>query len=95
MVLRLLRDEQTHGPYNMAAPNPVTNAEFTAALAAALHRPAFFVAPAALLKLAMGERASLLLEGQRGLPKKMEAGHFRFTFPTLEGALRDLELIRK
>lgn len=90
MVLRLLRDEQTSGPYNMAAPNPVTNAEFTAALAAALHRPAFFVAPAPLLRLAMGERASLLLEGQRMLPRKMETAHYRFAFPTLAEALRDL-----
>lgn len=90
MQLRLLRDDQMHGPYNMAAPNPVTNAEFTATLAAVLHRPAPFVAPAALLKLAMGESASLLLEGQRMLPRKMEAAHHRFAFPTLEEALRDL-----
>ncbi|MHB0925464.1 MAG: TIGR01777 family oxidoreductase [Gallionellaceae bacterium] len=90
MVLKLLHDVQAHGPYNMAAPNPVTNAEFTATLAAALHRPAFFVAPAALLKLAMGESASLLLEGQRALPRKMEAAHQRFAFPTLAEALRDL-----
>ena len=90
MVLRLLRDEQAHGPYNMAAPNPVTNAEFTATLAAVLHRPAFFVAPAALLRLAMGERASLLLEGQRALPKKMEAAHPHLSFPTLAEALRDV-----
>ena len=90
MVLRLLHDEQMHGPYNMAAPNPVTNAEFTATLAAALHRPAVFVAPAALLKLAMGESASLLLEGQRVLPRKMEAAHQHFAFPTLAEALRDL-----
>ena len=90
MVLRLLRDEQTQGPYNMAAPQPVTNGEFAAALAAALHRPAFFVAPAPLLRLAMGERASLLLEGQRVLPKKMEIARHRFAFPTLAEALRDL-----
>lgn len=90
MVLRLLRDDQMHGPYNMAAPNPVTNAEFTATLAAVLRRVAPFVAPAALLKLSMGESASLLLEGQRMLPRKMEAAHFRFAFPMLEGALRDL-----
>lgn len=90
MLLRLLRDEQMHGPYNMAAPNPVTNAEFTATLAAVLHRPAPFAAPAALLKLSLGEAASLLLEGQRMLPQKMAAAHYRFAFPTLEEALRDL-----
>ena len=90
MVFRLLHDAQTCGPYNMTAPQPTTNAEFTALLAAALHRPAFFVAPAPLLKMAMGERASLLLEGQRVLPKKMEALHHRFIFPNLADALHDL-----
>jgi uncharacterized protein (TIGR01777 family) len=90
IVLRLVRDSYTSGPYNMAAPQPVTNAEFTATLAAALHRPALFAAPAILLKLAMGERASLLLEGQRALPMKMEAAHYRFTHPGLVGALHDL-----
>ena len=90
MVLRLLRDPHTAGPYNMAAPQPVTNAEFTATLAAALHRPALFVAPAILLKLGMGERASLLLEGQRVLPRKMEAAQYRFAFTNLADALRDL-----
>lgn len=90
IVLRLLRDDQTSGPYNMTAPEPVTNAEFTAALADALHRPVLFVAPAMLLKLAMGERACLLLEGQRVLPVKLDRAHFRFAFPSLPGALRDL-----
>ncbi len=90
MVLRLLHDDQMHGPYNMTAPNPVTNAEFTATLAAAVHRPAPFAAPAAFLKLAMGESASLLLEGQRVLPGKMEAARHRFAFPTLAEALHDL-----
>lgn len=90
MVLRLLHDPHTAGPYNMVAPQPVTNAEFTATLAAALHRPALFVAPAVLLKLGMGERASLLLEGQRVLPRKMEAAQYRFAFTNLADALRDL-----
>ncbi|MBI1887549.1 MAG: TIGR01777 family protein [Nitrosomonadales bacterium] len=90
MVLRLLHDPDAAGPYNMAAPQPVTNAEFTATLAAALHRPALFVAPALLLELSMGERASLLLEGQRALPGKMAAAQYRFAFTNLADALRDL-----
>ena len=90
MVLGLLHDPHAAGPYNMAAPQPVTNAEFTATLAALLHRPALFVAPALLLKLGMGERASLLLEGQRVLPGKMAAAQYRFTFTNLADALRDL-----
>jgi uncharacterized protein (TIGR01777 family) len=90
MLLKLLRDSQASGPYNLTAPQPVTNAEFTATLAAALHCPAPLVAPAMLLKLGMGERASMLLEGQRVLPKKMQLAQYRFIFPTLAGALHDL-----
>jgi hypothetical protein len=100
MVLRLLHDSfasgdqaslaRASGPYNMAAPQPATNAEFTAALAKALHRPALFAAPAPLLKLAMGERACLLLEGQKVLPGKMTADGYRFQFAKLDDALGNL-----
>ncbi|MDD5300022.1 MAG: TIGR01777 family oxidoreductase [Gallionella sp.] len=90
MLLRLLHDAQASGPYNMTAPQPVTNAEFTAALAKVLHRPALFAAPAPLLKLAMGERACLLLEGQKVLPGKMSAAGYRFQFANLAGALSNL-----
>ena len=90
MVLRLLHDDKASGPYNMTAPQPATNADFTAALAKALHRPALFVVPAPLLKLAMGERACLLLEGQKVLPGKMTAAGYRFQFASLAGALGNL-----
>jgi uncharacterized protein (TIGR01777 family) len=90
MVLRLLRDEQMRGAYNMTAPFPVTNREFTAALAAVLHRPAPFVVPAAVLKLSLGEAAGMLLEGQRVLPKRMQAAGQAIRFEKLEDALKDL-----
>lgn len=90
MVLRLLHDAEASGPYNMTAPQPATNAEFTAALAKALHRPALFVAPAPLLKLAMGERSCLLLEGQKVLPGKMTAAGYQFKFSRLADALGNL-----
>jgi uncharacterized protein (TIGR01777 family) len=90
IVLGLLDDSQASGPYNMTAPRPVTNVEFTAVLAKALHRPAVFVAPAWLLKLAMGERASLLLEGQKVLPEKITAAGYQFRFADLAGAIDNL-----
>jgi uncharacterized protein (TIGR01777 family) len=90
MVLKLLHDPEASGPYNMTAPQPVTNAEFTSMLASVLGRPAPFAAPAALLRLGMGERATLLLEGQRVLPKRMQAAQFHFAHPDLSNALRDL-----
>jgi hypothetical protein len=87
-LLRLLHDEQLNGPFNMTSPQPVTNAEFTRILAAALRRPAAFAAPVAMLKLAMGERAALVLEGQRVLPARLEASGVQCAFPELETALR-------
>jgi NAD dependent epimerase/dehydratase family enzyme len=90
MLLRLLDDEQLRGPFNMTAPQPVTNAEFTRMLAETLHRPSFFIAPAFVLRLTMGERASLMLEGQCVLPAKLTAAGYRFKFHTLDSALVDL-----
>ena len=90
MFLRLLHDGQMHGPFNMTAPKPVTNADFTRTLARSLHRPAFLAAPDLLLKLAMGDRAALLLEGQRVLPAKLVAAGGQFKYPNLAGALDDL-----
>jgi hypothetical protein len=90
LVLQLLEDPAAVGPYNMTAPQPATNAEFTATLARVLHRPALFIAPAWLMRLALGEIASLLLDGQRALPAKAEALGYRFAYPNLESALRSL-----
>lgn len=90
MLLRLLRDEQMRGPYNLTSPQPVTNSEFTKTLAAVLHRPAALVAPAFVLKSTLGEAASLLLEGQRVLPRKLETARQRFEYPNLTLALQHL-----
>jgi uncharacterized protein len=69
------------GPMNAVAPNPVTNAEFTRELAAALHRPAIFPVPEFALKLLFGEMSQMLLGSQRVVPEAaLRAGfHFRFT----------------
>lgn len=90
ILLKLLSEVQARGPYNMTAPQPATNREFTATLATVLHRPAPFVMPAWFLKLLMGERARLLLEGQKVLPNRIEAAGYRFTIATLRDALQDL-----
>jgi uncharacterized protein len=87
MVLFLLQDVKMSGPFNMTAPNPVTNREFTRSLAHALHRPAFFVAPGFMLQLAMGERSALLLEGQRALPQRLADAGYRFKYAQLSSAL--------
>ncbi|HUS06074.1 MAG TPA: TIGR01777 family oxidoreductase [Bryobacteraceae bacterium] len=81
---------QLRGPANGVSPNPVRNAEFTGALAAAMHRPAFVTAPAFALKLLFGEMSAILLDSQRLLPNAAETAGFHFRHPTLEGALADL-----
>jgi uncharacterized protein (TIGR01777 family) len=75
------------GPLNGVAPNPVINADFTRALAAAVHRPAIFPVPAFALRLLFGEMSEILLSSQRALPQAAEAAGFRFRYPELAPAL--------
>jgi NAD dependent epimerase/dehydratase family enzyme len=78
------------GVMNATAPNPVRNREFARELGAALHRPAIFPVPALALRILLGEMASVLVASQRVLPKAAESTGYRFEFPDLGGALRDL-----
>jgi len=68
----------------------VTNADFTRALAAAVHRPAIFPVPGFALRLLFGEMAGMLLASQRVSPKAAESAGFTFRFPQLDAALADL-----
>lgn len=78
------------GAVNGVAPNPVTNAEFTRTLAAAVHRPAIFPVPGFALRLLFGEMSEILLASQRAAPKAAESAGFTFRFPQLAGALADV-----
>ena len=78
------------GVLNATAPAPVTNADFTHALAAAVHRPALFPAPEFALKLVFGEGAYVVTEGQRVLPEATLAAGYSFKFPTIDAACADL-----
>ena len=79
------------GPINLTAPSPVTNREFTATLARALHRPVLAPAPAFALRLVFGEMAdAVILSGQRVLPAKATRSGFQFRYPDLPSALRQI-----
>ena len=79
------------GPLNLTAPSPVTNREFTQALARALHRPALVPAPAFAVRAALGEMAdAVILAGQRVLPAKATTNGFEFRYPDLDSALREI-----
>ena len=79
------------GPVNATSPTPVTNKDFTRALAArACHRPAILPVPGFALHLVLGEMATMLLTGQRVLPKVAEAQAYEWKFPALAAALKDV-----
>lgn len=86
----LIEHERASGPFNLVAPQPSTNAEFAKALGKVMGRPSWLPVPAFALKLALGEVASTVLEGQRALPGKLLDLGFEFRYPDAEAALRDL-----
>ncbi len=89
VIGRALVDEATHGVFNAVAPEPVTNAAFTAALGRVLGRPAIAPVPAVALELAYGEMArATVLASQRAVPARLLAAGHRFRHPTVEEALR-------
>jgi len=95
IIRNAIANEQVSGPVNVVAPNPVRNEEFTRLLAAMLHRPAIFPAPAFMLRLAMGEMAdALLLSSDRVKPERILAAGYKFRFEILEPALRAAVLSR-
>ncbi|MBX6357784.1 MAG: TIGR01777 family protein [Micromonosporaceae bacterium] len=87
-VVFLLNRPDIAGPVNMTGPAPVTNAEFTRALGAQLHRPALIPVPALALRLAVGEAATVMLDSLRVVPKVLSRAGFRFRHPDVRSALR-------
>jgi len=88
LIAHAIATPDLRGPVNGTAPEPVRNIDFAAALGRALHRPAVLPAPAAPLRLALGDFADeLLLKGQRVIPAAALASGFRFAHPTLDSAL--------
>lgn len=86
----LLQRDDARGPYNVCAPQPARNRDFTRALGRALHRPALLPVPGPLLKLGLGELSGLLLGGQKALPQRALADGYVFRFTDLDSALADL-----
>jgi uncharacterized protein len=85
-----LEDGRASGPLNLTAPNPVTNAELSRTLGRVLHRPALLPVPGAALRLMYGEMASIVLTGQRVIPRRLRDLDYRFRYAELEPALRDV-----
>lgn len=80
--------QPTGNVFNITAPNPVSNLEFTQVLAKALRRPAWFTVPAVFLRLGFGEMSTLLLQGQYVLPIALMDKGYHFAHATLQEALQ-------
>ena len=87
MALWAIENEIVRGPLNAVLPQPVTNAEFTRAVARSVHRPALLPAPAFLLRLVLGRAASMLLDSSRVIPSVALRGGYRYAFGDLASAL--------
>ena len=85
-----LLESQVSGPVNLTSPNPVTNHEFTSALARALHRPALLPAPALALKVALGGFSTEILGSKKVLPHVLQEDGFTFDYPHVTSALEAL-----
>ncbi len=83
-------DTDLTGPFNVTAPEPVTNDTFSHVLGEALGRPALVRVPSFAVKLAFGDRAEAVLTGQRAVPKRLDDSGFAFVYPELASALADL-----
>jgi hypothetical protein len=86
----LIENPDASGPFNLAAPKGVTNAEFSNILGKVMGRPSWLPLPSFAMKMLVGEVSFVLLKGQFAYPKRLEEMGFTFTYATLEPALRDL-----
>ena len=88
-ISHVLTTESLHGAVNLAAPEPVSNRDFTKTLGRVLRRPTRFAMPGFAARLLFGEMAdALLLASARVEPAKLNASGYAFQYPALEGALR-------
>ncbi|HWB09242.1 MAG TPA: TIGR01777 family oxidoreductase [Pirellulales bacterium] len=90
LLLHAATQDEIEGPMNVTAPHPVTNREFTGALAATLRRPAVLPVPGTILKLVAGEFAEVLLSSQRAVPQVALRTGFAFQYPDLQPALEQI-----
>ncbi|MGW7379413.1 TIGR01777 family oxidoreductase [Streptomyces sp. NPDC054794] len=87
-IRHLLETDGLSGPFNVTAPQPLTNREITEAMGRVLNRPTLFSVPAPVLRTVLGEMAGDVLGSQRVLPTRLLESGFTFAFPTAEDAIR-------
>jgi uncharacterized protein (TIGR01777 family) len=89
-ILYVIENEDFTGPFNLTAPDPKQMNDFGEILGKVLHRPHWIPVPSIALKLALGDKSQLVLEGQRVIPDKLLTHGFKFTYPDLQRALENI-----
>jgi uncharacterized protein (TIGR01777 family) len=90
-AIRFLIDhKEAEGPYNVAVPNPPTNAEFSRDLGKAIGRPSLIPVPGLALKILFGEMSTVLLDGQRVTPQRLQSAGFDFSYSDAVPAIQDI-----
>ncbi len=89
-IILFALEHSLSGPVNAAAPEAVTMKDFSGILGRALDRPSWLPAPEFALKLLLGERAEILLNGQKAVPQKLQTSGYPFRYPKLETALQSI-----
>jgi len=86
----MMKHPEISGPFNLCSPNPVRNKDLAKALGKVLHKPSFMPAPGFMIKLVLGEFGSVILEGQRVIPKKLLENGFVFQYADIHQALQNI-----
>jgi len=85
-----MKHPEISGPMNLCAPNPVRNKDLAKAIGKALHRPSFMPAPGFMINLVLGEFGSVILKGQRVIPRRLLDSGFVFQYPEIDKALQSI-----
>ena len=89
-IIFLLNTPEAEGVFNFTAPNPTPNRFFANTLAATLSRPRIFCIPAFLLKMVMEEMSTMIVDGQRVIPKKLKDLNYHFSYEKLDEAFKNV-----
>ncbi|XP_053973477.1 adenylate cyclase type 2 isoform X2 [Hylaeus volcanicus] len=91
MFLFSLRNKNVHGILNGVAPQIVTNKEFTKVFATTMRRPALIPVPSFVLSILLNkERATIILEGQKVIPKRVQKLGFQYQYPDINSACAEI-----
>lgn len=89
-IVFAIKNDQLRGPVNVTSPSPLRMNDFGKTIGSVLHRPHWLPVPSFAMKMVLGQKSALVLEGQHVIPQVLQEEGFEFMFPTLRLALEDL-----